>query len=191
MDNEVKAVVEVGEDATKTVRIISGKEAFTKYNWLRDIPSKNVSGNFRGMVIDSRWRMVYDVSSTVEEGLGKLAILISLAEEIQRSEGSINRILNTQDTMDIKASKISLQVSGICTRVLLDLATGILTTPIFMIRHAAKLNPLNEVFFGKLPMALFDMALDRIEHPLKIVTSEWRTFTLGDKPYQLISTLIR
>jgi hypothetical protein len=186
MDQNIKAVIEVGDDVNGVIKIISGTEAYRKYNWILDLPKRNVSGNFRGMVINARWRMVHDVSSNVGELLGNIAVLVSLAEEAKRSGGAMERIFLTQDPWEIKASKISLQVSGICTRVILDWATGIVTTGTWVVRHTEKWNAIYQLFPEQ-----FNMVLDSIDDSVKTVTSEWSTFTLGDKPYQLISTLIR
>src|SRR5690349_1209301 len=64
--DSVHAVVEVGhnvakktEGGLKVVKAVAASEAFRRYNWLKNAPVKNISGNMRGMVVNKRWATVF------------------------------------------------------------------------------------------------------------------------------------
>src|SRR5262245_54971491 len=124
MARDIDTYVEVVDHASDAVKTLSAAEAFRKYDWLREVPLTNISGNFRGIVIDSRWKVVYNVSSDIQSAASNFAILLSLAEESRRAASPINQILASNDSWETKASKLCLQISGICTRVLFGVAAS-------------------------------------------------------------------
>jgi len=60
--------------ANRSFRAVVGMHAFSKYDWIRALPTPNTSGNLRGMVISARWRTVFNFSGDVvgkyAEGVG-------------------------------------------------------------------------------------------------------------------------
>lgn len=119
------AVIEILEDGlsatgsitsiNKVFRIISGSEAFRTYNWLKNVPATNVAGDFRGMVVNARWRGAYQISNKLADNLeaaGNYIILASLALNLYKNKEAIARILSTKDPSATKAAKLSALTSS-------------------------------------------------------------------------------
>lgn len=90
--HDIHAVVEVSskyldrfDNSLKAARAISASEAFRKYNWIKNVPVRNVSGNLRGMVVSNRWAAVFHFTEDVLKPVEKLAVIAALAENIAKS----------------------------------------------------------------------------------------------------------
>ena len=74
----------VGNTNDFVLKPISASEAFRKYNWLKNEPVLNKSGNLRGMVINSRMRNAYKISGNVGDSLQLISMLFEVAKEMSR-----------------------------------------------------------------------------------------------------------
>jgi hypothetical protein len=68
------------ETGARVARAVSASEAFRKYNWLRNVPLRNASGNFRGMVVGKRWATVFNFAEDALKPIEIIALLAGLAE---------------------------------------------------------------------------------------------------------------
>jgi hypothetical protein len=121
------------------------------------------------------------VSSDVGEVAGKVVILISVASEITKSAPEIERIIRSRDSWDIKGAKLSLQASGICSRVLLGMRTGMVHSGVWVARHTTWVDPLYWI-----DKRDFVRAVDSLDNMTSEVSSFWERLTVGDEFYNLI-----
>ena len=105
------------DSGTGLLRVISVGHAFREYDWLYK-PALNSAGNFRGMVISKNWRTVFQVTSDYKETLGNIALIAALAGNIVEARSQISTILSGKDSADIKAARMSSQISAIAIRTL-------------------------------------------------------------------------
>lgn len=119
----VHAVVDIGnrisekvETVAKIAKAVSASEAFRKYDWLRNAPVRNASGNFRGMVVSKRWATVFNFAEDALQPIEKIALLAALAGNIVNAHHRIDSILASKDGWDTKAARLSTQVSSIAIR---------------------------------------------------------------------------
>jgi hypothetical protein len=119
----VHAVIEIinqlgekAEGGLKTARAIAASEAFRKYNWIKNAPVHNVSGNLRGMVISKRWAVVFDFAESSLKVVEKVAILAALAQNIAAAHHNFDTVIQSSDRWDSKAARISTQVSSVMIR---------------------------------------------------------------------------
>ena len=101
--------VDHGLDAA---RLISGSEAFRKYNWLTKSPGTNMVGDLRGMVVSGKWRTVFTVSSNVADVVGNIATVVSLAANLAEDWPRMNAIYLSSGSWDTKAAMLSSHVSS-------------------------------------------------------------------------------
>ena len=176
-----QTIVDVTDKGNSAVRIISAAEAFRKYNWLKDIPITNSAGNLRGMVINAQAKSVYEITGKIGDYAANAAILLSWAQECKRSSASFENIFLSKDDSLIKAAKISAQISGIATRVLLGLGTGVVQTGLAIVKYTRWINFtywMNKDKFNK------DLADDNSF--INSVTASWQKFTTSDGFYNFI-----
>jgi hypothetical protein len=107
------------DNAVKVARAIAASEAFRKYDWVRNAPVRNLAGNFRGMVLSSRWAAAYHFAESGLEVVEKVAVVAAIAVNIANASEEIEGILRSKDSWDTKAARLSTQVSSISTRTLL------------------------------------------------------------------------
>lgn len=119
----IHAAVELGDKAADkaesslhVAQAISASEAFRKYDWLKSAPVRNLSGNFRGMVVSRQWANVYEFTDKVLEPVEKVALLAGLADNLAKAHFQIDAILNSKSSWDVKASQLSTQVSSVAIR---------------------------------------------------------------------------
>jgi hypothetical protein len=124
-------IVDRGEKTVRVAKAISGTEAFRKYNWLKGLPVKNVSGNFRGMVVSRRFRAIFDFSEKYLEKTEKLnawaariLLVAGMAHNLEKTMPEIERILASKQDWATKSGKLGPQVTSIMTRTLYELVAG-------------------------------------------------------------------
>ncbi len=180
-----RTIVEVTEKGNNIVRVISAAEAYRKYNWLRKIPVTNSAGNLRGMVINAQARSVYEFTGKIGTYAGHLNILLSWAEECKRSSASFENIFLSKEDNLIKAAKISAQVSGIATRVLLGIATGAAQTGIAIVEYTRWINL--SYWTDK---ENFNKDIIKAKSAINSVKVYWQNFTTSDGLYNFIQISI-
>ena len=107
---------EKGAGALKVTKAIAASEAFRKYDWLKNAPARNVSGNLRGMVVSKQWATVFHFAEDALKPLEKLLLLAALAENLAKAHHEVDWILKSKDDWDTKAARLSLQVSSVMLR---------------------------------------------------------------------------
>ena len=125
MPEKPHAVVEIvdkaaggTEGALKAGRVISGSEAFRKYDWIKNIRPANTVGNFRGMVISSRWAVMYNFAETSLKVVEKVAVFAALAANIYKAKNEFQKIIASSEDWGTKSSRLSTQVSSVSIRTL-------------------------------------------------------------------------
>jgi len=103
----VNSVASVAEGGVKVLNAVSASEAFSKYNWLKNVPVFNSSGNLRGMVISSDWRVVFDVSSDALETMGNITLVAGFAANIANQWDTTKAILNSNDSRLVKGLRLA------------------------------------------------------------------------------------
>ena len=68
------------------------------------------------MVVSKDWANVYHITEDVLKPVEKVLLLAALAENIANARHQIDAILESGDTWDLKAARLSTQVSGIALR---------------------------------------------------------------------------
>ena len=104
------------DSLNKVFRIIAGSEAYRRYSWLKNIPGTNVAGNFRGMVVSARWESAYQISNKFADALesaGDLLLLASLAVNLYKNSGKIQRIRESHEPSLTKAARFSALTSSL------------------------------------------------------------------------------
>lgn len=121
--HQFDALVEVGskgsekvEAGLKVTRAIAASEAFRKYNWLKNAPIRNVSGNFRGMIVSKRWATIFHFAEDTLKPVEKVALIAALAENIVKAEHQFGAIMKSRDSSAQKAARMSTQISSIALR---------------------------------------------------------------------------
>jgi hypothetical protein len=121
--SEIHAAVEIGnhyaektEGGLKVARAIAASEAFRKYSWIKNAPIRNVSGNLRGMVVSKRWAIVFHFAEDALKPVEKVALVAALAENIAKAHHETEAILNSKESWDLKAARLSTQVSSVMIR---------------------------------------------------------------------------
>ena len=133
VDTTSKVAEKVGtaRDVARVAKAISGTEAFRKYNWLKGVPVKNASKNFRGMVVSARWRAVFDFSEKFLEKTKKVSavaenvvLVAGMAMNLAKAAPEIERILDSKEDWASKAAKLGPQATSIMSRTLYELVAG-------------------------------------------------------------------
>ena len=109
--DKAQGAIDTSENALKGIQFFSGSEAFREYNWLRQAPVLNASGNLRGMVVDKNARVVFNFSSNLLEKLDKYQnalVLASVIIELAKESDRVKAIAASNDSWEAKASKYSL-----------------------------------------------------------------------------------
>ena len=100
-------VASVAEGSGKALKLISGSEAFRRYDWFKSVPVFNVSGNLRGMVMSPGWRVVFETTSDVLEDVGKVAMIASFAANIAEQAGNIGDVLRSNEPPFLKGLRLA------------------------------------------------------------------------------------
>lgn len=119
------AEVVQGADAARqyTIQPLAGNLAYNKYNPILLKPKTNVSGNFRGMVINPQARAILDLQIRVPsvgkvpvfEGAGIFAFWAGIAIDFANAT---SRAMHSNDTIASTLSVIVLTVPAVCARAL-------------------------------------------------------------------------
>ena len=178
----IEDFVELGERAAAIVEHVAGAKAFRKFSWLRAVPLRNSSGNYRGMIVSSQWRTVFEISGHVEDAFEGAEMLLALLHNILMVAPLFEAICRSQDPWGIKSSRLCAQVSAI--------ALKIITTPILMDLHAA-LTVAKTVRYGVLLATHADLTHPTMTQLFFDFTSARlgtfaETFTNGDQLYHVI-----
>jgi hypothetical protein len=115
------------ESAGKALRVISASEAFRKFDWLRGRPVMNGVGDLRGMVVNGRWRVVFEQTSTGLELLGKITLLAGFAANLAEQSKKIQDVLGSRDPDGIKALQLASIAGTAAERTLAGGATGLIS----------------------------------------------------------------
>jgi len=107
-----------------TVQAISAWNAFRQYDWLKDVPVKNASGNLRGMVVSERWGSAFSVVKPWAEKAGDLAFVASFAVNVVEQADAFEKIYQSNDSWEIKGAKYSIHVSSIAAKTLGGVVQG-------------------------------------------------------------------
>lgn len=190
-DQKKQDILTIIDQTSTGVHAISGSQAFSRYNWLKDIAGLsgvglNKAGNLRGIVISAKWRTVYKISG----GVGDALLVLSFAKEAYRSVPEMERIFSSADSSDIKAARISSQVSGICLRTLTSAATGILSLANVVVDRTRYVNPIywTDRWLG---FNQFDKNIAQIDKLVERATVSVDNLTLGNNLYHIIEVKFR
>jgi hypothetical protein len=113
------------KDGSKIVKAISLPNAFRKYSWLHLAPEVNKSGNFRGIIISSRWKSIYQVSTKVGTYAEHVGVFAAVGGAVLSSVDEIEEIWKSAAPTGEKAAQLSTQLSSMAFRVI----TGTLVVP--------------------------------------------------------------
>jgi len=104
------------------LKLISGSEAFRRYDWLRGMPIYNASGNLRGMVTSPGWRVVFDTISESKflEVAGKVAFIAGFAGNIAEQSSNIASILHSNEPAYMKGLRLTTVAGTAAERTLLS-----------------------------------------------------------------------
>jgi len=186
----VENALTIAEETANGIRLLSATQAFRKYSWLKDEIARNKSGNLRGMVISGKFKTVYKVSGAAGKTLQNAALIIKFYEESKRAQPEMERIFMSNATWEVKAAKISTQVSGICIRTLTSLVTSTAKTMSWVLRKTTSLHPLYRLDKA-LGTNVVDRAFDSVDGFTNQVTVFVDRKTVGNELYYIIEAKIR
>jgi hypothetical protein len=119
----IDAAVEIGskylekaEGGLKVARAVAASEAFRRYNWIKNVPVRNISGNLRGMVVSKRWAVLFHFTEDVLKPVERVAIFAALAENVAKAHEEMRMIIHSTGSWDTKAARLSTQVSSVMIR---------------------------------------------------------------------------
>ncbi|HLG98906.1 MAG TPA: hypothetical protein VKX49_21525 [Bryobacteraceae bacterium] len=101
------------------LQAVMGGRAFRNYQALSNRVGLNVAGNFRGMVVSARWKVLFRHTSHVGEYMENVGYLAALASGIAESAPKIETILASSDSSTLKGMQIAATASTIAQRALL------------------------------------------------------------------------
>lgn len=136
------SVLEFADNSSTVLQRISGSQAFRKYNWLLNSPARNTFGNFRGMVVSGNARTVFIFVSKVGDvasNLGAFSLLVAELKSINRNMVNIASSNSSQAEM---TSRISADVSALCSRVALKVKLGLASILASVLAANRYLNPI-------------------------------------------------
>jgi len=119
--------VSTAESAGNIARVIAASHAFRKYDWLRNVPVPNKANNtLQGMVLSARWRGAYNITVKYGNTLERYHVgtFAAVAAGLAESSGQILKILESKDSLDTKAARLSTQVTAVAMNVLTGVVTG-------------------------------------------------------------------
>ncbi len=178
---------EKAESAAKNVKRISAYNAFRKYDWLRDKVILNAKRDLRGIVVDAKFRTAYEWSKKAEERLGDVAALLSLAVEIYNSRKEAADIWNSSDDDATKFARASAMASGICTRALWGMGSGVADSALAALKATKYVNP-GYWFDAAIGDAqYFDEGVDSLRSQIKHWTVSVDDFLSDGKLYHFIT----
>jgi hypothetical protein len=122
-------VAGVADIARAGVRVVTGTNAFRVYDALANNIGRNSAGNFRGMVVSARWRMLYQLSSDSKNLFGNLGYLASLAGGLAEAAPEIEAISSSNNGAGTKALKLTVIAGRLSQRALL----GVIPTGVHLI----------------------------------------------------------
>lgn len=106
------------------VKAAAGLKAFRNYEWLANTPELNASKNFRGMVLNARWRVRYNVISDAEDVVGNVAVLATVASNVVDLAPQFEAVYNSNDSAAIKGLKYTTLAGAVAQRTLAGTVTG-------------------------------------------------------------------
>jgi hypothetical protein len=126
VDKGGKAVDTLDSGVNIVAKGIAASHAFRRYDWLNKAPIKNVSNNLRGMVVNGKAKVVYDLTVKYGTTLERVSAFATVAVALADSFEQIYDIIQSKDSGDVKASKLATQTTAIAMNVL----TGTVTAPV-------------------------------------------------------------
>jgi hypothetical protein len=174
--------MEIADHAVAAVEYLAAGRAFHKYSWLRHMPLRNVSGNYRGIVADPRWKSAYEICGRTGKYLAGALLLAVFARNVARAHREIAAIHSSQDPWGVKGSRLCCQVSAIMVRTLADgTVSGIHTalTAAKQARFVSKLVTDGDLTHPTMTQVAMDFAATRLD--------TWvDTFADGDDVYTFV-----
>jgi hypothetical protein len=101
------------------LQAVMGERAFRDYHALSNKIGMNAAGNFRGMVVSAKWKMLFRHTSYIGEYLENVGYLASLASGIAESAPKIESILSSANSATLKGMQICATAGTIAQRALL------------------------------------------------------------------------
>lgn len=114
-----------------SVQAIAGLQAFRDYNWMEQVVGGwgatrglNAAGNFRGMVVSSRWATTYEVISPYANAIGNVATVASIASNAIDLAPQFEAIYASSDSPGIKGLKYTSLAGTVAQKTLAGIVTG-------------------------------------------------------------------
>lgn len=136
------SVLEFADNTSTVLQRISGSQAFRSYNWLTNAPARNTFGNFRGMVVSGNAKTAFVFVSKVGDYTSNVAAFAVLVEELKTMSRNIENIAGGNGTKAEVASRISAEISALCSRVVLKVELGLASLLSYVLTANRYLNPI-------------------------------------------------
>jgi hypothetical protein len=105
-------------------RAFTGLAAFRGYEWMTDMRTVNIAGNFRGMVMSARWATAYNVIGPITKVVGNIATVASLTAITIDMAPDFERVYQSKVSAISKAQQYSLLTSIVAQKTLAGIVTG-------------------------------------------------------------------
>ena len=104
------------------VQMVAGGRAFRRYQALSNVIVQNKAGNLRGMVVSAKWNSIFrhiDEESASGKFLSNLGYLAAISAELAAQAPKLEKIIDSSDTVTLKAAQIASTAGTIAQRALL------------------------------------------------------------------------
>jgi hypothetical protein len=113
------------------VQAIAGLQAFRNYNWMEQVVGGwgamrgfNAAGNFRGMVVSSRWATTYQVISPYANAIGNVATVAAIAGNAVDMAPQFEAVYASSDSPTIKGLKYTSLAGTVAQKTLAGIVTS-------------------------------------------------------------------
>ena len=110
--------------AANGFRALTGLQAFRGYEWMTDVRAVNVAGNFRGMVVSSRWATAYQVISPAANVIGNVATVASIAANVVHMAPQFESVYRSNDSAEVKSLRYTSLAGTVAQKTLAGIITG-------------------------------------------------------------------
>jgi hypothetical protein len=172
---------------TKTLKAISVPLAFRKYTWLKLAPVVNKAGNYRGIIVNSHWKTVYQITTEATDAIEKYSKVIggtaAIASGLLSTWDEVDKIVHSKSDRMTKAAMLSTQVSSAALRAAFGASDLAVVSPL-LTGLAYSCGAANSALGGHL--AFLDQCREHVSTLNRGITAKFMALTDGQAIYNFI-----
>jgi len=107
-------------------KLTAGSRAFRDYGWLNQVRPVNISGNYRGMVVNAKWATAFRFINKYGEDLDNLSNFVGFVANLAEAVPSIEAVYGSHDPSSTKALRYAAIAGTAAQRTLMGVVpTGV------------------------------------------------------------------